>query len=124
MSTVFPPKDEEDVLHRWEATDFSITTVLLGLAILRSSVAVVLLEHVALLEGVVDRRHVVRAGLLQHVVEHAGASRGRSRALSAPELAHEVPAGRALVEGVHDLRLGYARELRTTLGEALYEVPE
>jgi hypothetical protein len=40
------------------------------------------------------------------------------------ELAHEVPAGCALEEGVHDLRLGHARELRTALGEAPYEVPE
>jgi hypothetical protein len=43
---------------------------------------------------------------------------------AAPELAHEVPAGRALEEGVHDLGLGHAQELRTALGEALYEVPE
>jgi hypothetical protein len=202
------PEDEEDVINRREATGVSVTTVLLGLAILCGGAAVVLLEHVALLKGVVDRRPVVRAGLLQHVVEHAGASRGRSRALSgrfnceglvpvavvaslrarlaarllallaplvlllgllglaalrgrvihvfalfavedgphclltrgeaagdveqligvdwgaAPELAHEVPAGHALEEGVHDLGLGHARELRTTLGEAPYEVPE
>jgi hypothetical protein len=32
-----------------------------------------------LLEGVVDRCLVVREGLLQHVVEYAGASRSRSR---------------------------------------------
>jgi hypothetical protein len=31
-------------------------------------VAVILLEHVALLEGVVGRRLVVQAGLLQHVI--------------------------------------------------------
>jgi hypothetical protein len=37
---------------------------------------------------------------------------------------HKVPAGRALEEGVHDLGLGYARELSTALGEAPYEVPE
>jgi hypothetical protein len=43
---------------------------------------------------------------------------------AAPELAHEVPAGRALEEGVHDLGLGHARELRAVLGEASYEVPE
>jgi hypothetical protein len=41
-----------------------------------------------------------------------------------PELAHEVPVGRALEEGVHDLGLGNAQELRTALGEAPYEVPE
>jgi hypothetical protein len=49
------PNVEEDVLHRREATDVSVTTILLGLAILRGGAAVVLLEHVALLEGVVDR---------------------------------------------------------------------
>jgi hypothetical protein len=43
---------------------------------------------------------------------------------AALELAYEVPAGRALEEGVNDLGLGHARELRTALGEALYEVPE
>jgi hypothetical protein len=45
-------------------------------------VAIVILEHVALLESVVDRSLVVGTRLLQHVVKHAGASRGRSRALS------------------------------------------
>jgi hypothetical protein len=58
------PEDEEDVLHRREATSVSVTTVLLGLATLRGGVAVVLVEHVALLEGVVDRCLMVRAGLL------------------------------------------------------------
>jgi hypothetical protein len=58
------PEDEEDVLHRREATGVSVTTVLLGLAIFRSAAAVVLLEHVALLEGVVDRCLVVQVGLL------------------------------------------------------------
>jgi hypothetical protein len=48
------PEDEEDVLHHREATGVSITTILLGLALLRGDAAVVLLEHVALLEGVVD----------------------------------------------------------------------
>jgi hypothetical protein len=182
----------------------AVTPVFLGLNLLA---AVILLEHVALLEGVVDRRLVVRAGFLQHVVEHPRASRGRSRTPSswvnskgfvpivvapllarlaarllallaplelllgllglaalrgrvvhalallpvedsphrlfargeagsdveqlvgvnrraAPELTHEVPAGGALEEGVHDLGLGHARELRTTLGKASYEVPE
>jgi hypothetical protein len=41
-----------------------------------------------------------------------------------PKFAHEVPAGRALEEGVHDLGLGDARELNTALGEVSYEVPE
>jgi hypothetical protein len=43
---------------------------------------------------------------------------------AAPEFAHEVPAGRALEECVHDLGLGDARELSAMLGEASYEVPE
>jgi hypothetical protein len=150
---------------------------------------------------VVDRRLVVRAGLLEQVVEHAGALRSRPRTPSgwvnceglvpvviaplrpslvarllpffaplvlllglpglaalrgrvihalallsvedgphrllvggkasgdveqlvgvdwraAPELTHEVPVGRALEEGMHDLGLGHARKLRTALGEA------
>jgi hypothetical protein len=45
-------------------------------------VAVEPLEHVALLEGVVDRRFVIGTWLLQHVVENPRASRGRSRASS------------------------------------------
>jgi hypothetical protein len=170
-------------------------------------VAVVSLEQVALLEGVVDWRLVVRTRLLQHVVKHPRASRGRPRAPSswvnskgfvpivvapllarlaarllsflaplllllgllalaalrgrivhalalllvedrphrllargkaggdveqfvrvdrraAPELAHKVPACRAIEEGVHDLGPGHARELRAALGETSYEVPE
>jgi hypothetical protein len=47
-----------------------------------ASAAVELLEHIALLEGVVHRRLVVWTQLLQHVVEHPRASRGRSRAPS------------------------------------------
>jgi hypothetical protein len=43
---------------------------------------------------------------------------------TAPELEHKVSAGCALEEGVHDLGLGHARELRAALGEAPYEVPE
>jgi hypothetical protein len=43
---------------------------------------------------------------------------------TAPELTHEVPASGALEEGVYDLGLGHARELRAALGEAPYEVPE
>jgi hypothetical protein len=75
------PEDEENVLHHREATGVPVTTVL-GHAILRGGAAVVFLEHVALLEGVVDQCLVVWARLLQHVIEHAEASRGRSRALS------------------------------------------
>jgi hypothetical protein len=170
-------------------------------------VAVVSFEQVALLEGVVDRRLVVRTRLLQHVVEYTGASRGCSRAPSsrvdseglvplvvaplrarlavrllaflappvlllgllglaslrgrvvhafalppvehgphrilaggeaggdveqlvpvdqraAPELPHEVPADRTLEEGMYNLGLGHAQELRAALREAPYEVPE
>jgi hypothetical protein len=61
MSTVGPPEDEEDVLHRREAAGVPVTTVLLGLAILRGSATVVFLEHIALLEGVVDHCLVVWA---------------------------------------------------------------
>jgi hypothetical protein len=57
-------KDEEDVLHRREATGVSVTTVLLSLAILRGGAAVVLLEHVALLGGVADQSLVVWTQLL------------------------------------------------------------
>jgi hypothetical protein len=74
-----PPEDQEDVFHRGEVADVAITAILVGLAILRGSATVVSLEQVALLEGVVDWRLVVRTGLLQHVVEYAGALRGRSR---------------------------------------------
>jgi hypothetical protein len=207
MSTVGPPEDEEDVFHSGESTGVAVTPVLLGLAVLRGGAAVEPLEHVALLEGVVDRRLVVGTWLLQHVIENPMASRGRSRAPSswvnsksfavvvvalllarlaarllpllaplvllsgllglaalrghvvhalaflaiedrphrlfargeaggdieqlvridqraAPELAHKIPARGALEEGVHDLRLGHARELRAALGKAPYELPE
>jgi hypothetical protein len=78
MSTV-APEDEEDVFHRGEATGVAITRILLGLTILRSGAAAVSIEQAALLEGVVDRRLVVRTGLLQDVIEYARASRGPSR---------------------------------------------
>jgi hypothetical protein len=202
-----PPEDEEDVFHRGEADGVAVTPILLDLAILRSGAGVVSFEQVALLEGVVDRRLVVRTGLLRHVVKYVGASRGRSRAplswlyserlvaiivaplrarlavrlltflaplvlllgllglaalrgrvvhalallpvedaphrlltggeaggdvdqlvgvdrRATPKLAHEVPADRAFEEGMHDLGLDHARELRAALGEAPYEVPE
>jgi hypothetical protein len=154
---------------------------------------------------VVDWGLVVQAQFLQHIVEHTGASRGRSRALAgrvdceglvvvaplracltagllallaplvlllgllglaalrgcvihalallvvedgprcllvgtktggdveqlvgvdwraSPELAHEVPAGCALEEGVHDLGLSHAREFCTALGKVPYGVPD
>jgi hypothetical protein len=58
------PEDEEDVVHRWEAGGVPVTTVLLSLAIFHGGAAAVFLEHVALLEGVVDQSLVVRARLL------------------------------------------------------------
>jgi hypothetical protein len=44
MSTVAPPEDEEDILHRGEAAGITVTPILLGLAILRGSATVVSLE--------------------------------------------------------------------------------
>jgi hypothetical protein len=76
------PEDEEDVLHGGEAAGIAITPVLLGFVVLCGGAAVESLEHVALLEGVVDRCLVVGTWLLQHVVEYPWTSRGRSRAPS------------------------------------------
>jgi hypothetical protein len=78
----WPPEDEKDVLHRGEAAGVAVTPILPGLAVLRGGAAVEFFEHVALLEGVVDWRLVVRTWLLQHVVENPRTSRGRSRAPS------------------------------------------
>jgi hypothetical protein len=202
-----PLEDEEDVFYGGEAAGVAITPGLLGLVVLRGGATVEPLEHVALLEGVVDWCLVVGTWLFQHVVEYSRTSRGRSRAPSsrvnnkglavvgvasllarlaarllpllaplvllvellrlsalrgrvaralallavedrshrlfargkaggdveqlvrvdqraAPQLAHEVPARGALEEGVHEFGLCHARELRTALGEASYEVPE
>jgi hypothetical protein len=58
------PEDEEDVLHRRENTSVTVTAILLGLAILRGGATVVFLEHVTMLEGVVDRCLVAWARLL------------------------------------------------------------
>jgi hypothetical protein len=58
-----PPEDEEHVLHGGEAAGVAITPVLLGLNVLRGGAAVKLFEHIALLEGVVDRCLVVRTWL-------------------------------------------------------------
>src|SRR6185369_5272659 len=77
-------EDEEGVLYRGELVDstFVASLVLLVLVAMRDAV-VVLPEHLALLEGVVDRALVVRARLLEHVVEQAATtSRGASRALA------------------------------------------
>jgi hypothetical protein len=87
--------------------------VLLGLAALRGRII-----HALALLAVEDGLHRLLAG---------GEAGGDVEQLvgvdwlAAPELAYEVPAGRALEEGVHDLRLGHARELRKALGEALYK---
>jgi hypothetical protein len=52
-----PAEDEEDVFHG--GAGVAVTPILLGLVVLRGGTAVEPLEHVALLEGVVDRRLVV-----------------------------------------------------------------
>jgi hypothetical protein len=78
----WPPEDMEDILHGGEAAGVTITPVLLGLVVFCGGAAVEPLEHVTLLEGVVDRRFVVGTWLLRHVVEHSRVSRGRSRAPS------------------------------------------
>jgi hypothetical protein len=202
-----PPEDEEDVLHSGEAAGVAVTPIFFGLVVLRGGAAVEPLEHVALLEGVVDQCLVVGTWLLQHVVENPWASRGRSRAplsrvnskifavvvvasllarlaarllsllaplvllaellglaalsgrvvcalallavedrphclfargkaggdveqlvrvdrWTAPQLAHKVPACGAFEEGVHNLRLCHAWELRTAPGEVPYEIPK
>jgi hypothetical protein len=59
MSTVAPLENEEDVFHSGEATSAAVTPILPSLAVLRGVTAVEPLEHVALLEGVVDQRLVV-----------------------------------------------------------------
>src|SRR6185295_8717344 len=74
-------KDEEGVLHWGElvVSTFVASVLLLVFVAMRDAV-VVLLEHLALLEGMIDRALVVRARLLKHVVELATtASRGASR---------------------------------------------
>jgi hypothetical protein len=82
------------------------------------------------------RGRVIRALALLAVEDHSHRLFARGKAGSnveqlirvdrwaAPQLAHEVPACGALEEGVHDFGLRHARELRTALGEASYEVPE
>jgi hypothetical protein len=55
MSTVGPPEDEEHVFHGGEAAGVAISSVLLGLCVLRGGAAVEFFEHITLLEGVVRR---------------------------------------------------------------------
>jgi hypothetical protein len=59
MSTAGPPKIRKTFFHGGEAVGVAVIPVLLGLTVLRGGAAVEPLEHVALLEGVVDRRFVV-----------------------------------------------------------------
>jgi hypothetical protein len=47
------PKDEEHVLHGGEAARVAISSIFLGLRFLRGGAAIKLLEHIALLKGVV-----------------------------------------------------------------------
>src|SRR6185437_10741782 len=65
-------KDEEGVLHWGELviSSFVASILLLVFVTVRDAV-VVFLEHLALLEGMIDRALVVRARLLKHVVELA-----------------------------------------------------
>jgi hypothetical protein len=76
------PEDEEHVLHGGEAAGVAISFIFLGFRLLRGGAAIELLEHVALLKGVVYWGLVLRTWLLQHVIKHPRASRGRSRAPS------------------------------------------
>jgi hypothetical protein len=76
------PEDEEHVLYGGETAGVAISSVLLGLRVLCGGATVELLEHVALLEGVVHWGLVVWAWLFQHVIKHPRTSRGRSRASS------------------------------------------
>ena len=63
-------KDEEGVLHRGELAIATLVVriLLLALVAVRDAV-VVLAKHLTLLESVVDRALVVRARLLEHVIE-------------------------------------------------------
>jgi hypothetical protein len=57
------PKDEEHVLHGGEAAGVAISSVILGLCLLRGCTAIELLEHIALLKGVVYWGLVARTWL-------------------------------------------------------------
>jgi hypothetical protein len=89
---------------------------LLGLAAFRGR-----LVHALALLAVKDGPHrLLTGGKVGGDVEQLIGVDGRA----APELTHEVPAGRALEEGVHNLGVGHARELYTALGETPFEVQE
>ena len=83
MFVVGPPKMKNAFSTGGEliVSTFVSSILILVLVAMRDAV-IVLPEHFALLEGVVNRALVVRARLLEHVVEQAAiASRGTSRAL-------------------------------------------
>ena len=62
-------KVEEGVLHRGGLVISTfVASILLVFVAMRDAV-VILLEHFALLEGMIDRALVVRARLLEHVIE-------------------------------------------------------
>jgi hypothetical protein len=71
-----------NVFHGGEAAGVAISSVFLGLRFLRGGAAIKLLEHIALLKGMVHWGLMVRTWLFQHVIEHPRTSRGRSRAPS------------------------------------------
>ena len=77
-------KDEEGVLHWGELViSIFVASVLLLVFVVMCDAVVVLLEHLALLEGMIDRALVVRARLLKHVIElSTTASRGASRSFA------------------------------------------
>jgi hypothetical protein len=58
-----PPKDEEHVFHGGEAACIAIASVFHGLCLLRGGAAIELLEHIALLKGVVHWGLVARTWL-------------------------------------------------------------
>ena len=77
-------EDKEGVLH-WEELVIStfVARILLLVFIAMRDAVVVFLEHLTLLEGMIDRALVVRTRLLKHVIELAtSASRGASRSLA------------------------------------------
>jgi hypothetical protein len=57
------PKDEEHVFHGGETARIAVTSVFLGLCLLRGGAAIELLEHIALLKGVVHWGLVVMTWL-------------------------------------------------------------
>ena len=84
MFVVGPPKMKKAFSTGGElvVSTFVASILFLVLVAMRDAV-VVFLEHLVLLEGVVDRAHVVRTRLLKHVVEQATtASRGASRSFT------------------------------------------